>query len=302
MPSAIALFTFNRLSHTQQTIDSLKRNDLAGESALFIFSDGPRNDADIQSVEEVRHYLASVTGFKSVSVFHNSSNAGLAKSVINGVTEVLRKHETVIVLEDDMVTSSSFLSYMNQGLSLYAEDEAVISVHGYIYPIKGDLPQTFFVRGAHCWGWATWRRGWALFEENGQRLLDELTERNLSFQFDYNGTYPFTKMLADQINGLNNSWAIRWHASAFLRNKLTLYPSISLLRNIGFDQSGTHSNPYDKVYDVPLHQGPFELKRRPVKELPQARERLVRFFGSIRPSLAKRVIRKLSSLLNSRLK
>src|SRR5687768_3911355 len=133
MPSAIALFTFNRLSHTQQTIESLKRNELAKQSDLIIFSDGPRHDGDLKSVEDVRAYIAAVDGFRSVSIVHKTSNAGLAKSVINGVTDVLKTYETVIVLEDDMVTSPFFLTFMNQGLSLYADDEDVISIHGYIY-------------------------------------------------------------------------------------------------------------------------------------------------------------------------
>ena len=145
----------------------------------------------------------------------------------------------MIVLEDDLVTSTHFLQYMNDGLNIYSNDERVASIHGYVYPIDG-LPETFFMRGADCWGWATWKDRWAMFEPDGVKLLGELTRQNLTKRFDLNGSYGFTQMLVDQITGKNNSWAVRWHASIFLQNKYTLYPGKSLVMNIGNDGSGTH--------------------------------------------------------------
>jgi hypothetical protein len=47
-------------------------------------------------------------------------------------------------------------------------------------------------------------------------------------------------MLRNQIVGKNDSWAIRWYASAFINDKLTLYPGKSLLANSGNDLSGTN--------------------------------------------------------------
>ena len=128
--------------------------------------------------------------------------------------------DKVIVLEDDLVTSPHFLQYMNDGLGIYERDDRVISIHGYSYPVHGKLPETFFLRGADCLGWATWKRGWDLFEDDGQRLLNELERRNLTRSFDFDGSYPYTQMLRDQIAGSNSSWAVRWYASAFLRDKL----------------------------------------------------------------------------------
>ncbi len=129
---------------------------------------------------------------------------------------------------------------MNDGLDFYENETRVISIHGYIYPIKKELPKTFFLKGADCWGWATWKRGWDVFNKDGKALLQEIYQRNLAHEFDFDGAYKYTQMLQDQIDGKNNSWAVRWLASAFLADKLTLYPSKSLVMNIGFDNSGTH--------------------------------------------------------------
>ena len=235
----IALFVFNRLEHTRQTIDALQKNVLADQSDLIIFSDAPKTEAKYEAVREVREYIHQIDGFKTVTIVERPINLGLANSVIDGVTSVVNRYRRVIVLEDDMVTSIYFLQYMNDGLNQYEKNEDVASIHGYVYPIDG-LPETFFLRGADCWGWATWKDKWAMFEPDGIRLLDELKRRNLTKRFDFNSTYFYSKMLADQISGKNNSWAVRWHASAFLNNKYTLYPGKSLVLNIGNDGSGTH--------------------------------------------------------------
>lgn len=241
-PFPIILFVYNRPWHTRQTVEALQKNDLASESELFIFSDGPKNEKAQEGVEEVRKYLRSVKGFKNIHIIEREKNLGLANNIIDGVTKIVNEYGRVIVLEDDLVTSPGFLRYMNEGLELYADEEKVASIHGYIYPLKHPerLPETFFIRGADCWGWATWARAWKYFEPDGKKLLEELKRKKLTKEFDFNGAYPYTKMLIDQIRGRNNSWAIRWYASAFLNNMFTLYPRYSLVRNIGLDNTGTH--------------------------------------------------------------
>ena len=279
---------------TRQTVEALRMNRYAAESDLVIFSDGPKNESSELEVTRVREYVLSITGFRSVSVIESRVNKGLARSIIEGTQAVLKDHETVIVLEDDMITSPYFLKFMNEGLAMYENDERVVSIHGYVYPIRKKLPQSFFLRGADCWGWATWRRGWALFEPDGARLLSELERRQLTREFDFNGSYPFTQMLRDQIVGLNDSWAIRWQASAFLKDRLTLYPGRSFVRNIGFDSSGTHSGVTD-VYEAGLQSEDIPLQRIGIKEHAEARKDFETYFQSIRPSLFARIKQRLSS-------
>ena len=225
----IALFVYNRLLHVQNTVEALQRNKFASESDLYIFSDGPSGEVEIENVLKVREYLKTIIGFKSVAIIEREENLGLARSIISGVTEIVDKYDRIIVLEDDLITSPFFLKFMNEALEFYKDEINVISIHGYLYPVKAQLPRTFFLRGADCWGWATWKRGWNLFEPDGKKLLYELKARKLKKQFDNNGAYPYTKMLEKQVKGKNNSWAIRWHASAFLKGKLTLYPGNSLI-------------------------------------------------------------------------
>jgi SAM-dependent methyltransferase len=180
---------------------------------------------------------------------------------------------------------------MNDGLWKYQEDEQVISIHGYIYPLEQTLPETFFLKGADCWGWATWKRGWDLFESDGQSLLDELKRQKLTRLFDLDGSYPYTKMLQDQILGRNNSWAIRWYASAFLKDKLTLYPGRSLVHNIGLDGSGIHCS-VTSDFSSKLANYPISIEKILVDESISVKQAIINFHKRTRPLLPVRIIRK----------
>lgn len=255
----ICLFVYNRPWHTAQTIESLKNNILAGESDLYIFSDGSKMDNSANSVNEVRSYIATITGFKSVNIILRETNLGLAQNIITGVSEVINIHGGIIVLEDDIITHPKFLKFMNDALDLYKNDENIASIHGYVYPIEG-LPETFFIKGADCWGWATWARAWSIFEPNGAKLLNEIKQKKAEKEINYINSMNYVRMLKNQINGNNDSWAVRWHISAYLKNMLTLYPGKSFVTNIGFDSSGQHCATSD-VYDPIMCDNYYELKK-----------------------------------------
>jgi hypothetical protein len=289
VPAPIALFTYNRPLHTRRTVESLQQNMLAEDSELFVFSDGPRSGADREKVEAVRIYIRNITGFKTVRVIEKETNAGLAQSIVSGVSEVVGKYGRIIVLEDDMLTSPFFLRYMNDALEFYKDEERVISIHGYLYPLRASVPETFFLRGADCWGWATWKRGWNIFEPDGGKLLQALGAGRLESSFDMDGAYPYTRMLRKQARGTMSSWAIRWHAAAFLAQKLTLHPGSSLIANIGLDASGAHCSPTNR-FDVELACGPVQIRPIPVEEHAGARKALEHYYRTTRPSLYKSAV------------
>src|SRR3990170_4410030 len=174
-PAPILLFVYNRLIYTRITVESLKKNEFASESELFIYSDAAKTEKDKKLVAEVRDYIKTINGFRKVIIKESKENKGLALSITSGVSEILNKYDNAIILEDDLELSPFFLKYMNEALSLYEKEEDVISIHGYVYPVKKKLPETFFLRGADCWGWATWKRGWELFEDDAHTLFSEIT-------------------------------------------------------------------------------------------------------------------------------
>lgn len=260
----IALFAYSRPHHLLKTLNHLKKNEPSVNSELFIFCDGPKGESDLQNVERVRNIANSVSGFKNVRILHRPKNIGLAENITAGVSDLLEKYDRIIVLEDDLITSEYFLDYMNQALTLYKNEDNVASIHGYIYPHIETLPQSFFLKGADCWGWATWSRAWSHYCHDGSYLLHEIKKRNLEYEFNFFGSCNYLGMLEDQVLGKNNSWAVRWYASAFLRDMVTLYPGTSLVQNIGLDGSGSHCGTSDS-FDSAL-QGKPEILEKIVPE------------------------------------
>jgi glycosyl transferase family 2 len=292
----IALFAYNRPAHTRRTLEALRANEGAAASDLYVFCDGPKHEAARAAVAEVRALARSIAGFRRVEVIEQPANLGLASSIIRGVTQVCGQHGRVIVVEDDLVTAPYFLRYMNEALALYRDDAAVGSIHGYWYAVDRPMPDTFFLRGASCWGWATWARAWQQFESDGSKLLRELRTRNLTERFDLEGAIAYTKMLADQIAGRNDSWAIRWHASMFLAGRLQLSPGRSLVQNIGFDSTGTHGV-QSSAYDTRLATAPVHLERIPQEESSEARAALIHYYRSSRRSLPVRIVGRLRRMI-----
>lgn len=273
-PAPVAVFAYRRPQHLARTLESLAACPEASGTSVTVFADGPRSASDASLVAEVRQVARQATGFAAVRLVERPANLGLARNITSGVTEMLESNDRVIVVEDDLVVSLDFLAFMNAGLQIYADDEQVASIHGYMYPTREALPQSFFLRGADCWGWATWRRGWAVYSADGAGLLEQLERRGLTGAFDLDGAFPYTQMLRDQVQGRNDSWAIRWHAAAFLADRLTLYPGRSLVRNIGLDGSGTHSSDPRGLETGASRIGP--LRRVSVVESAQGRRAVAR--------------------------
>lgn len=293
----ILLFTYNRPEHTRNTIEALQKNLLAADSDLYIFSDAPKTPEAAGQVRTVRDYCKTISGFKSVQIIERQQNFGLGKNIIDGVKRIIDQRGRVIVLEDDLLTSPYFLQFINQGLNLYEHDREVASIHGYLYPVKSSMPETFFIRNADCLGWGTWRRAWDIFQPDGNILLEHLTGSGQIKTFDFGGVYPFTQMLRDQIAGKNSSWAIRWYASAFLNNMYTLYPGRSLVYHAGNDGTGENSG-FDSLLNVELSQKQVAVSRIDIRQDPIAYDAFAKFYKLLaHPPLLQRVKRKLKKIL-----
>jgi hypothetical protein len=286
----IALFVYNRPQHTERTIKFLQENDLAGKSNLFIFSDGAKSQLEEENVAKVRALINKVEGFKSVKVFERKENSGLANSVIEGVTKLIKDYDQVIVLEDDLIISPHTLRYFNDALNRYRDEEKVMHIGAYMYPLKAeDLPQSFFYRAATSWGWATWGRAWKNFEPNIDTLIKQFDKKKKS-AFSIENKMNFWKQMLEFKKGKNNSWAIRWYASIFLKGGLTLNPSQSLVNNIGHDGTGVHSGIND-IYNVVINPKPITEFPEVIEEDKKAYQVIKRFLSTRKGNMVLRVKR-----------
>lgn len=287
----ILLFVYNRPLHVRNSVQSLLSNDLAKDSELYIFSDAAKDEAAKPLVNEVRTFIRSISGFKQIHFVEREENWGLARNIIDGVTRLVNEYGRVIVLEDDLITAPYFLRFMNDALETYKDEEKVGHIQACDFTKDPSLPDTFLIKFTGSWGWATWKRAWKHFNPNGQELLDEMLRRKLNRQFDFNGKYGFTRMLRRQIEGKNNSWAIRWNASLFLADILSLNVGKSLIQNEGFDGSGTNCGS-GNLYDSNLWMKPLPVvKISPIVENMEARNAFMRYYARTNSFFAKAIRR-----------
>ncbi|WP_166424736.1 sugar transferase [Paraglaciecola sp. 20A4] len=239
----IALFVHARLEHTKKTINSLKANSLAKESRIYIFCDSHRIGVsnDIEAVDSVRNLISKVGGFHTVKVIYREYNYGLKRNIVEGLDYVLKKHDKVIVLEDDCEAAPNFLAFMNECLDYYADpSKNVWHISGWNPGLNfEDKPfPSYFMS---CWGWSTWRYRWREVCFEPLILMENMSiaER---YKFNLNGSYPFYSHLLGNYLGQNNTWAVFWYASIFNSHGHCINPPTSLITNLGMDGSGTHTS------------------------------------------------------------
>lgn len=252
----ICFFTYNRIRETQKSIEALKKNYLASKTDLFIFSDGFKNEIGRQQVEEVKQYINTITGFKSVTIYDSQINKGLANSIISGVSQIIEKYENVIVLEDDLVTSPNFLDFMNQALSFYKDDMRIFSISGYtmdLPELKGYHKDYYLGYRASSWGWGTWKDRWDNIDWEVKEYSRFRNQPIKKLKFMRGGS-DLPGMLKSQMKGRVDSWAIRWCFHQFQNNLLTIFPSKSKVISIGFGEKATHTKK-TKRFDVRLDHG-----------------------------------------------
>lgn len=242
MTAPVALFVYNRPWHAQQTVEALRRNDLAAKTDLHIFSDAPKKESIAPRVAEVRHYIHLVEGFRSVTITERQLHLGLANSIIDGVTRLVNASGQVIVLEDDLVVAPGFLALMNRALDRYADEVRVMQISGFMFPVPqfADRNDALFLPFISSWGWATWARSWKCFDPKVEGSETLARDPALRCRFDVHGAFEYSNMLQLQKLGRIDSWAIRWYWSVFRRNGLTLFPPKTYVVNIGFNKSGSH--------------------------------------------------------------
>lgn len=242
----IVLFVYNRLSHTKQTVEALQNNILAKQSNLYIFSDGPKNET-VEEVNKVRAYIKTISGFKSVTIYESQYNKGLANSIIDGVTQILKQYGKIIVLEDDLETNQWFLTFMNDALNKYENKNNIFMIGGHNVKIKIPFWYTqdyYLVHRSCSWGWGTWLNKWEFADWTVKGYNDFIKNESEIQKFNRIGS-DVTPMLKSQMEGKIDSWAIRWEFCMFKHDAYCLRPVYSLVNNIGLDGTGVHCGKTD---------------------------------------------------------
>lgn len=252
MLAPIIVFAYNRPEHLNKTLTWLGQNELADNSVLYIYCDGPKQNATTEQLEKIKnarqvaHQLAVVPTFKEVHFVEREENLGLGTSIISGVTEVIRQYGKVIVLEDDLQTSPLFLDYMNKCLEHYEERKSVFSVSSLSRPhperfYPKDYPYDVYVSLVHHpTGWATWEDRWKQVDWNVDLFAEvqEQPEMIAAFRRIEYGEYD---ALEYQQKTEQNVWSVRFSFAHFINHAVSICPIVSYINHIGWDSEATNA-------------------------------------------------------------
>jgi len=299
MLAPVVVFVYRRYEHTNRLLESLANNFLAGQTEVFIFSDGAKNVSDRESIDQVRNLVNDPkweTRFKKVSVFAEETNKGLANSVISGVSNIIQQYGKVIVVEDDLILSKYFLRYMNDALDYYESVPDIWSISGYSFPMKvlKKYQHDIFYGYRGCsWGWGTWKNRWDMVDWDCKDYDKFIQDPNWVQKFNRGGT-DLTPMLGSQMAGRIDSWAIRWCFAQSNAEMYTIYPKVSYVINDGLDGSGTHSgvsNAFETViFDC------VETRMEKLKIDSQIAREFQKKYNRTRDTLDKKILRRLKKI------
>lgn len=291
----IAVFAYNRPHHLNRLFDCLFANELFSRSPVFVFSDGPRDQENRAAVVATRSVARGRLGSRG-QIIASEENKGLAQSIIAGVTDLCNRFGRVIVFEDDLVLHSRCLDFLNAALRHYANDASIQHVNAYRYPLPAaSVP--YLSRLASSWGWATWQRAWTNCEFDAAKLVHAIRDADLISALDFEGTFPYYRMLRSQARGEIDSWAIRWYASILLRGGLAVCPNASLVSNHGFDNTGVHCG-VSSTYEVDLGAASEEWPIALSEDMLAFRQ-MQAFFQTVQGGFTRRLVGKLKRMLAS---
>lgn len=278
----IALFVFDRPLHTKKVVEHLKENIGSELSELYIFSDASRNIQTSKGVQDVREYIKTISGFRSLTIIEREHNFGLAKNIQDGVSFLCKTKGRVIVLEDDLLTSKTFLLFMNSALERYKNEKKVWHISGWNYSFPSrNSSDAYFWRIMNCWGWATWHDRWVHYKKDPQELMSWDSKKKKRFNLD--GNYDFFIQVEDNYYKKKNTWAIFWYATIFDNHGLCLNPKNTMVKNIGLDGSGENCGDRD-IFNSQLHELSQYIWPYEIEEDTKTVADIIEFYKKITPS------------------
>lgn len=266
LETPILFLVFNRPDTTKQTFQLIRK---ARPFRLYVAADGPRseNEGEVAKIEEVRRIATAVDWDCEVMTLFCDNNLGCKMAVSGAITWFFEHEEEGIILEDDCVVDPSFFPYCESLLAKYRHDTRIMAISGDNFQKTQcrDGFSYYFSRYPHCWGWATWKRAWRLFDRD-LVTWPGVKEKDLLYDIGAGNEHfvAYWRDIFDQCHaGRIDSWAYPWTYSCWIQRGLTVLPAVNLVSNIGFSSEATHTNENSPHARLPRHRLQLPLSHPP---------------------------------------
>ena len=230
----VILFAYTSIDLLMRTLDCLRADQVP---LIYAFSDGPKTPADTENVNRVRQILRKID-WCDLHLVERDQNYGLGKSIMDGVTQILEKHETAIIFEDDLVCVPGTYKYLCAALERYKDDKSVMSVTGWAHPLTTPsdvVDQPYFDGRTECYVWGTWRRAWEGMDRDALSLMEECERRGIDI---YRYGADLVKMA--KMEKIKNLWAVRFSYLHILNQGLCLRPPYSIVKHLGIGEESAN--------------------------------------------------------------
>lgn len=240
----ILFIIFNRPEKTKVVFEEIKKQQ---PKYLFIAADGrrPGNENDALLCSQCREIVAEIEWDCEIKTLYRESNLGCGVAPADAITWFFGFVDRGIILEDDILTDSSFFDYCEKMLEFYKNEPTVMHISGgyFLAPFIENTDQAsyYFTKHIHVWGWATWRRAWQYYNYDLKSQLKKRTRKGLkAYYADY---YFFWTDIFETLaqKKRNDIWDYQWMFAISSRNGIAINPAKNLTKNIGFGSNATHT-------------------------------------------------------------
>ncbi len=291
----VAFIIFNRPIETARVFATIRA---ARPTQLFIIADAPRNENDVPLCEAARAVI-KVDWPCEVKTNYSEKNLGCGKRPATGITWVFEQVERAIILEDDCIPDASFFPFAQELLERYQSDERVMHIagsnfqeHNPRFSVKESYYASLLPNAFGCW--ATWRRAWKLYDYDLTAWPALRDSRALEGAFHNHGAYERYAQTWDRYydKRIADSWDGQWAFACISHNGICLTPAVNLVRNIGFNERGTHTKTRDERSEMPVHTMSFPLIHPSMLVRNRAADNyMFRFYFGIDKKLRYRLVR-----------
>ena len=253
----VAFIIYKRPDQTRRVFERIAQ---ARPDRLLVVADGPKDESERLLCDETREIALAVDWPCEVLANFSDVNMGVEPRVITGLNWVFEQVQDAVILEDDCLPHPTFFPYCSELLDRYRDNEEIAWISGDNF-LRDALStsQDYFISlyGGGTWGWATWRRAWALFDNEMSGWKDQKSKRQHYDVFQSRREAERFEYVWDTFE----NWDYRWTYSCIMNRKLALTPRINLVANIGFGPGATHTVCHVEGFSsCPTHAMTFPLR------------------------------------------
>lgn len=236
----VLLIFWARPEPLKQTFEAIRK---ARPSTLLLWQDGPRGEKDMENIRACREIVENIDWDCRVYRKYNEQNYGCDPSTFFSHKWAFSIVDKCIVLEDDVVASTSFFQFCKEMLDKYENDMRINKICGMNQVKNFVCPDSyFFSSAATVWGWATWKRVADSWDQEYTFLDDEYSMRLVEALKGGKSYKDYLKVCQGHRASGKAHWETIQTYSRHLNSQMNILPAKNLVHNVGLGENSTHSN------------------------------------------------------------